>query len=146
MAGYLTKLILATSIAILLLVSVKTYQQTKQIAQLQQQVSKKSSQVIALNGKRLIDKFMRDGNTQAESMEAFALLIKMMEDEGVLIIDSNQTITAPTDKQFKDLRVSDINAMAKDKGINIVKFRDEIIEQAKKETDRMIKELEALQR
>ncbi|ATC89000.1 hypothetical protein [Pseudoalteromonas arctica] len=82
MAGYITKLILATSVATLLLVSVKTYQQTKQIAQLQKQVSKKSSQVIALDGKRLIDKFMRDGNSQGESMEAFALLIKMMEDEG----------------------------------------------------------------
>ncbi|MBH0017861.1 hypothetical protein [Pseudoalteromonas sp. NGC95] len=82
MAGYITKLILATSVATLLLVSVKTYQQTKQIAQLQKQVSKKSSQVIALDGKRLIDKFMRDGSTQGESMEAFALLIKMMEDEG----------------------------------------------------------------
>ncbi|MDC9566737.1 MULTISPECIES: hypothetical protein [unclassified Pseudoalteromonas] len=82
MAGYITKLILATSVATLLLVSVKTYQQTKQIAQLQKQVSKKSSQVIALDGKRLIDTFMRDGNSQGESMEAFALLIKMMEDEG----------------------------------------------------------------
>ncbi|MBH0017862.1 hypothetical protein [Pseudoalteromonas sp. NGC95] len=65
---------------------------------------------------------------------------------GVLIIDSKQTITAPTNKQFKDLRVSDINAMAIDKGIDIAAFQEEIIKQATVETEKMIKELEALHR
>lgn len=145
MASNITKLIIATSLCTLVLVSVKTYHQAKQIAQLQSQSAKKSPQVIALNGKRLIDKFISDGNTQAQSMEAFALLIKMMEDEGVLIIDSNQTITAPSDKQFKDLRVSDIHGMAKARGIDLEVFQKEIIEQAKAEAEKMIRQLESLQ-
>lgn len=145
MASNITKLIIATSLCTLVLVSVKTYHQAKQIAQLQSQSAKKSPQVIALNGKRLIDKFISDGNTQAQSMEAFALLIKMMEDEGVLIIDSNQTITAPSDKQFKDLRVSDIHGMAKARGIDLEAFQKEIIEQAKTEAEKLIRQLESLQ-
>lgn len=145
MASNITKLIIATSLCTLVLVSVKTYHQAKQIAQLQSQSAKKSPQVIALNGKRLIDKFISDGNTQAESMEAFALLIKMMEDEGVLIIDSNQTITAPSDKQFKDLRVSDIHGMAKARGIDLEAFQKEIIEKAKTEAEKLIRQLESLQ-
>lgn len=146
MGNNIIKLVLATSIATLVLVSFKTYQQATEITKLQVKVNSKSHQLIALDAKGLIDKFIDDGNSQAKAMEAFALLIKMMEDEGVLVISSEQTITAPTNKQFNNLRVKDIYAMAKKRGIDFEKFKKDIIEQAKANADEMIQQLESLQR
>lgn len=128
----------------LALVCVKTYQQSNQITQLQNTLQKQSNNVIALNPKRLISQFMDEGYSQAESLEAFGIMIKMMEDEGVLVIDSKQAITAPSNKQLKGLKVDDIHAMAKARGVDVEVFKKDIIEQAKVEAEKMIKELQSL--
>lgn len=140
-----TKSILSACIIIgLALVCVKTYQQSSQISQLENALQKQSKKVIALNPKSLISQFMDEGYSQAESLEAFGIMIKMMEDEGVLVIDSKQAITAPTNKQLKGLKVDDIHAMAKARGVDVEAFKKDVIEQAKIEAERMIKELQSL--
>ena len=71
MKSVLIKFVLATSIAILALVSIKTYLQMKEISQLKAQVTSKQQQVIALDAKQLVNKFVEDGSSQYEAMEAF---------------------------------------------------------------------------
>ena len=141
----LIKFVLATSIAILALVSIKTYLQMKEISQLKAQVTSKQQQVIALDAKQLVNKFVEDGSSQYEAMEAFGLLIKMMEDEGVLILNSQQTITAPSNRQFRNLSVSDIFTMAEKRGVDIEAFQKGILKKAEKDADKLIKKLESLQ-
>lgn len=140
----LLKYTLATSLLVLGLIGVKTYQQSKQINTLTQIVNKQASKVIAMDAKRLVNQFKANGASSTEAMEAFGLLIKMMEDEGVLVIDSKQTITAPTNKEFRSLNAKDVIAMAKDKGVDIEAYQAEIVEEAKRQADLVIKQLEAL--
>ncbi|ALU46155.1 hypothetical protein [Pseudoalteromonas rubra] len=116
---------------------------SKRITQLEQQLAEQRSHtVLALNGKKMIAQFQAAGADQALAFSAYGLLLKLLEDDGVLVIERHFTATHPDQDKFSRLTVQDVYDLATQRGVDIEQYQRSVIRQAQREAEKMIAELE----
>ncbi|MBT42612.1 MAG: hypothetical protein CMF12_08815 [Idiomarina sp.] len=97
--------------------------------------------VLVLESGNLIKNFKEQGANELEAHRAMALLLKMLEEDNVLVITDTMAATLPQSVTLSDIDYKDVEKAAADRGINIDEYQAEMIERAKAEAKQMMESL-----
>ena len=94
--------------------------------------------VLVLESGKLIKKFKEQGADELQAHRAMALLLKMLEEDNVLVITDTMAATLPQSVTLSNIDYKDVEKAATDRGMDIDEYQNEMIEQAKIEAQQMM--------
>lgn len=97
--------------------------------------------VLVLESGKLIKNFKEQGADELRAHRAMALLLKMLEQDNVLVIADTMAATLPQSVTLSNIDYKDVEKAATDRGMDIDDYQTKMIEQAKAEAEQMMKSL-----
>lgn len=97
--------------------------------------------VLVLESGKLIKNFQQQGADELRAHRAMALLLKMLEEDNVLVITDTMAATLPQSVTLSNISYLDVEKAATKRGMDIDNYQEKMIEQAKEEAREMMKSL-----
>lgn len=100
------------------------------------------AKVVAIDRDDLFKKLSSETDDQIRVLKAINMLTQMMQNDGYLVINKEAVMMAPERFIVKSFSLAEIEAMAKERDINVDDDTQKMIEDAQRQASEALKELE----
>jgi hypothetical protein len=100
------------------------------------------AKVVAIDRDDLFKKLSSETDDQIRVLKAINMLTQMMQNDGYLVINQEAVMMAPERFIVKSFSLAEIEAMAKERDINVDDDTQKMIEDAQRQASEALKELE----
>lgn len=100
------------------------------------------AKVVAIDRDDLFTKLSSETDDQIRVLKAINMLTQMMQNDGYLVINQEAVMMAPERFIVKSFSLAEIEAMAKERDINVDDDTQKMIEDAQRQASEALKELE----
>lgn len=110
-------------------------------AVMQQHNSGNQFEVAIIDPVKLVNDFREQGADEMRAYRALALFLSILEEDRVIAIESRYTVTAPDESMIRSLPYQRIEEIARSRGIDIDKYQEDMINQAREQAEEAMRQL-----
>jgi hypothetical protein len=105
------------------------------------QSNKPSYELAVIDNAKLVKDFREQGADEMRAYRALVLFLKILEEDGIIAIESKHAVTAPPGSMIKSIPYLRVEEIAKSRGVDIDKYQQDMIEDAQAQAEEAMRQL-----
>lgn len=110
-------------------------------AVMQQYTSGNQFEVAIIDPVKIVEEFREQGADEMRAYRALALFLSILEEDKVIAINAQSTVTAPSASIIHALPYERIEEIARNRGIDVEQYQEDMINQAREQAEEVMRQL-----